>query len=223
MLTISPMVTTYSNKIKFKGEDTAPDYETLSQSKVDYYKQQTKELEDLANDTNTPKPAKKLLHGAAVISAALLEGWAVFWGASKLSKVTKIGLMSFKDSKFFGKVKNIFRPEGRIKSTATKVVDFAKDNIEKLRNSEFAQKKVGKVAVGAVNLILKAFEYLGKALKAVGSFIAKPFKKNGAEKVYDDVTKGISVTLGVGSGAAGAYSATMKNKNNAPQKTAEAA
>lgn len=223
MLTISPRVTTFSNNIRFRGDDTAPDYEALSQGKVDYYKQQTRELEDLANDENTPKPAKKLLHGAAVISASLLEGWAVFWGASKLSKVTKIGLMSLKNSKFFGKVKNIFRPDGKIRTAASKTINFASDNIERLRNSEFAQKKFGKVVVGAVNLILKAFEYIGKGLKAVGSLIAKPFKKNGAEKVYDDVTKGISVTLGVGSGAAGAYSATMKDKKEAPENISEAA
>ena len=220
MLSISPQFTANLNgRPAFKGLGEGVDYESLSKDKVDFYKQQTQELEDMANDTLTPKPAKKLLHGAAVISAALLEGWAVFWGASKLSKVAKIGLMSFKDGKIYAKVKNMFKNTGKIKSAVSSVVNFAKNNVNKLRNSNFAKTKTGDIVVKVVNALIKAgkavgkgLKYVGKGLKAVGKFIYKPVEKHGAEKVYDTVTKGVATTLGVGSGVAGAYSASIKDK-----------
>lgn len=229
MLTIQPKITSYSKPaVSFKANEGND--ENYFKEKVDYYKQKAKEYEAMASDSNTPKGFRKVMRGFGVISEALLEGWAVAWGASKGAKILKSGVIKGAESKFVKHSKEVLKPvaEG-IKSSGKKVAELFTKVIDNIKTSKVAEKLtnfVGKMKEHKVGkYIVEGFEYIGKALKYVGKLIAngakkiaEPFKNKPASEIYDKGAKAASVTLGVGAGAAGAYNAAT---NATERKNAE--
>lgn len=219
MLTIQPKITSYSRPVvTFKaGYDESGD--DFYKSKIDYYKKQAAEFDELANNNDSPGGFRKVMKFFAVVAGALLEGWAVAWGASKGAKILKGGIKRGVHSNFAKQTKEVLKPiYNGIKASSKKAVEKGTEIIEKIKTSKLANKLtefIGKMKENKVGkYVVKAFEYVGKAFKYVGSLIGKaakkvaePFKGKPAGEIYDKGAKAASVTLGVGAGAAGAYNA----------------
>ena len=219
MLSIQPKITSYGNyrnNVSFKSDDFN---EEFYQSKVDYYKQQKQELDNLVENKDTPKFFKKALKAAAILTGALLEGWAVYWGSSKASSVIKKAVKSFNNGKAKESIMKVLTPaKAFVKKYANKAGEFSAEEIAKFKNSEFANKKAGQAITIAAKFVEQAYKATKKGLKAAKEFTQIPVKKYGAEALYDKVTSVISKTLGVGSGVAGAYAAaTGINNENTPK------
>lgn len=220
MLTVQPKFANYvaPKAISFKAEEAEMSDDSYRE-KVNFYKKQSAEFEKMSNDSSNPESLKKMMKGFRVASEALLEGWAVAWGASKGSKILKSSVISGSKSKFIKGVKDILRPIYRgIKSSGKKFVEKYHKTIESIKTSKFAKKfgnfveKMRKNPVG--KYIVKGFEYTGQALKYVGKMIkslvkkaGEPFKGKTKSEIYDKTTKAAANTLGVGAGVAGAYNA----------------
>lgn len=241
MLTIQPNVVNYSNKrpIHFRGEENGVAgslldgdiTEDLYNEKSNFYKSQIREFDKSINDEHTPDFMKKVLKGFRIISEALLEGWAVAWGASKGSKVIKSSVVKNVEEVAGKHAQEVLTPFGeKLSKGFKKVGEVVSKGVEKLKTSSFGvafSEKLAKItekmnqnSVG--KYIVKGFEYIGKGIKAVVNFITKPFKGAKASEVYDKATKATSTTLGVGAGAAGAYNATTKvNEKDNQSKVAD--
>ena len=220
MLTIQPNLTSYSKPmVSFKSKNYDEGSEGYFKEKVDYYTQQAKEFEELSQDSNSPSGFRKAMKVFRVISEALLEGWAVAWGASKGAKILKSSVIKGADSKFAKHSKEVLKPvlEG-VKSSGKKVAELFTKGVEKFKASKFAEKFTNFVAKMRENKIgkyvVEGFEYIGKAIKYVGKLIAsgakkivEPLKGKPAGEIYDKGAKVASNTLGVGAGVAGAYNA----------------
>ena len=227
MLTVQPKFTNYSNNtIDFRAKEIEIDAikdkkrDDFFQEKVDYYKDQAKEFDKMSKDTNTPTTFRKAMKALRIVSEALLEGWAVAWGASKASKMLKSSAMKSFNSNFGKQVSKTFTSiGGGIKSSAKKFSNLIKNGIKSIDESEFVN-SMRKNSVG--KYVVKAFEYISEAFKFVGSMIAqgakkvtKPFKEKPSGEIYDKITKGVSATCGVGAGVASAYSSTIpEDKKN---------
>ena len=159
------------------------------------------------------------MKGFAVVAEALLEGWAVAWGASKGAKVLRTPIKNFVNGKFVSHIKDIVKPFNKgIKDSAGKIAEKASEVVEKVKTSKLAEKLVNFVDKMKENKIgkyvVKGFEYIGKAInyvitkaKKVANKVTEYFKGKSAGQLYDKGAKAASVTMGVGAGAAGAYNA----------------
>ena len=234
MLTVQPGLSNFSkSSVTFRSKEIDinaikdRERDAFYQQKVDYYKKQAQEFDDMSKNTDTPKGFRAVMKGFRVISEALLEGWAVAWGASKGSKVLKSSVLKGLQTNFGKHVKNALKSIGRgIKASGKKVSELYKNGIKAIKDSKFAEEVSNFVEKMRNNsfgkYVVKGFEYLGKAFKYIGSLIAsgakkvaEPFTNKTTSEIYDKVAKGTSVTLGVGAGAAGAYSATIsEDKKN---------
>ena len=221
MLTVQPNFTNYSKPaVSFRAKDAQLDEnESYFKSKVDYYKQQAKEFEKLAQDQDTPKGFKKAMNVFKIVSEALLEGWAVAWGASKGCKILKSSFLKGADSKFVKHAKEVLKPlKAGLKDSGKKVGELFSSVVDKVKTSKFADKftkfvdkmrenKVGKYVVQGFEYVGKAFKYIGSLIKSGFEKLAKPLREKPAGEIYDKAAKATSTTLGVGAGAAGAYNA----------------
>ena len=217
MLTIQPKVTSYSRPaVTFKaGLDDRDDF---YQKKIDYYKQQAAEFDELAKNSDSPSGFRKIMKGFVIISEALLEGCAVAWGASKGAKVLKSSVIKGAHSKFAKQAADVLKPIWTgLKTSGKKIAENFTRTVEKVKTSKFAEKLVKFVDKMKENkvgkYVVKAFDYIGQALKYVGSLVKKGankvvdyFKGKPAGEIYDKGAKAASTTLGVGAGVAGAYS-----------------
>lgn len=225
MLTVQPKIANYVNSkpVSFKALDDEMSQNDLRgenyyKEKVDYYSQQVREFENLAQDLTSPPPVRKTMKAFRVVSEALLEGWAVAWGASKGAKILK------PSGKFAKNLKDILRPIYKgFKTSGQKIGEAFTGTVNKIKTSKFAEKLSGfvdKMRENSVGkYIVKGFEYIGKAFKYVGNLIVKgakklvePFKGKTNGEIYDKASKVASTTLGVGAGAAGAYNAATDKK-----------
>lgn len=237
MLTIQPNVVNYSNRkpVHFRGgEDGASGSildgeitEDLYNQKSNFYKSQIREFDKSINDEHTPDFMKKVLKTFRIISEALLEGWAVAWGASKGSKVIKSSVVKGVENAAGKQAQEVLTPFGKkLEKGFKKVGEVVSKGIEKIKTSSFGiafseklaklTEKMNQNSVG--KYIVKGFEYIGNGIKAVVNFITKPFKGAKVSEVYDKATKATSTTLGVGAGAAGAYNATAKVNDKENQR-----
>lgn len=230
MLTIQPKFTHYSNtrQIAFRGEDLSDD-DKIYQEKQEHYKKQVEELDNLMNDKYTNTTFKKVLKGSKVISEGLLEGWAVAWGAHKGAKIIKPSFIAKgADSKVYKVLAPIF---SGIKKSGSEIIAGISKGIDNIKVSKLYTGAAEKLATITEKMnnnsvgkyVVKAFEYIGKALKYVGGLfkqgfeaIAKPFKGKTGEELYDKAAKMTSNTMGVGAGAAGAYDAATKDSKKTP-------
>lgn len=241
MLTVQPGLSNFSkSSLTFRAKEVDIDAindkkrDEYYQQKVDYYKNQAREFDEMSKNTDTPKGFRAVMKGFRVISEALLEGWAVAWGASKGSKVIKSSILKGFNTNFGKHVKAALKSIGRgIKLSGTKISESYKSGINLIKESNFSQ-EVSKVVEKMRNnsfgkYVVKGFEYIGKVFKYIGSLIAsgakklaEPFANKTSGEIYDKVAKGTSVTLGVGAGAAGAYSATISEdkKNKVKEQSA---
>lgn len=227
MLTIQPNITHYSKTraLAFKGEDSSPNKEdAFYQGKLDAYETQIKDLNESLNNDKTPGVLKKIIKPCKIASEALLEGWAVAWGASKGSRVVKSSVVKTVEKEGV-KVAEVLTPFGeKIQKYGSKVFGAIGKGLEKLKNTKLAQKTGEKFS----KLVEKMREnkigkYIVKAFEAIGNFVTNkiinPLKGVKASEMYDKTSKVASNTLGVGAGAAGAYNAAVKPDAN--QKVAE--
>lgn len=228
MLTVQPKISNYSSSATTFGAKEI-DIEALKdkkrddyfQEKVDYYKSQAQEFDKMSQSSYTPTTFKKAMKALRIVSEALLEGWAVAWGASKASKMVKSSAMKSFQSNFGKNVKNAAFSIGRgIKSSAKKFSEMVKNGIKAIDESEFVnsmrKNSIGKYVVRTFEYIGQAFKYVGSLIAQGGKKIAEPFSNKTSSEIYDKVAKGTSVTCGVGAGVASAYSATIpddKKKN----------
>lgn len=241
MLTIQPNVVTYSNKrpVHFRANENgvAGSFfdgditEDLYNEKSNFYKSQIREFDKSINDEHTPDFMKKVLKGFRIVSEALLEGWAVAWGASKGSKVIKSSVVKNVEEVAGKHAQEVLTPFGeKLAKGFKKIGKVLSKWVEKFKNSSFAlafSEKLAKItekmnqnSVG--KYIVKGFQAVGEGIKAVVNFITKPFKGAKVSEVYDKATKATSTTLGVGAGAAGAYNATAKiNEKDNQSKVAD--
>ena len=214
MLTIQPKITSYSRPVvSFKGD------EDFYKSKVDYYTQQYKDFDEMAQDPNSPKGLRKVMKGFAVVAEALLEGWAVAWGASKGAKVLRTPIKNFVNGKFVKHIKDIVRPlTNGVKDSASTITEKITKTADQIKTSKFAEKltnivnkmkenKVGRYVVKAFEYVGKAFKYVGNLVKNGANKVTEYFKGKTAGQLYDKGARAASVTMGVGAGAAGAYNA----------------
>lgn len=234
MLTIQPKYTQHSPVVlSFKSaEDTA---EQRYETKTKYYEKQVEEFDNMLKDKHTPSSFKKIAKIFKVISEALLEGWAVMWGASKGAKIIKTSVINETTSKVAKEAKHIFSPLLKgLKKTASNITTSMSKGIDNLKQTKFATnlsekmtkltEKLDGTTVG--HYIVKGLRAIGKFFKAVGRLItlgakkvAEPFKKTNVEAVYDKVSKATATTLGVGAGAAGAYNAATRPEDSEKKTT----
>lgn len=217
MLTIQPNFTTHSNnRLSFKsGYSVDTEEDKKFQEKTRFYEDQTQDFDNMINDTKTPEYMKKVFQGFKVASAGLFEGWLVMWGASKGSRFIKNGVLKGLNSKVVKEFKEIIKPLSKGLQSARKTISTAiTDGATQFKNSEFL-KKVNDNFIG--KQIVNVFKFIGKSIAAVGSMvksgynaIASHFKGKSASEIYDKAAKVTGTTLGVGAGAAGAYTATLK-------------
>lgn len=246
MLTIQPKITQYSNtpKIAFKSSNADAVINRLTdeenkfyEGKTKHYEKQVQDFDNLINDTHTPNTLKKALKVFKIISEGLLEGWAVAWGASKGAKIMKSSAIAGANSKVAKGTQKILTPLfERIKNGGSKLFEKISKGVDNIKASK-AYTKIGE-KISAITekmnnnkvgrIILKGFEYIGKAFKYAGNLIFKgfkkvfqPFKGMKAEEVYDKAAKVTSNTMGVGAGAAGAYNAATKDSRKPIQDSKE--
>ena len=233
MLTIHPNFTNYVKPaVSFKaGEYDATD--EYYQKKVNYYKQQAKDFEKLAQDAEAPKGLSTMMKIFQVASQALLEGWAVAWGASKGSKILKSSFIKGANSKFSKNTKEVLKPIGEgAKNSWKKITEIFGAKAEKVKNSKFAQKlnsgieklknnKYGKYLVQGFEYVKDAFKYVGSWISQGFKKVTEPLKNKPAEEIYDKAAKVTSTTLGVGAGAAGAYDAAINKKQEVVEEYGE--
>lgn len=224
MLSIQPKVTDYSGKrqLYFRGEALTPtldaaDWNTKYEYKTNFYESQIKEFDKSINDKQTPDMMKKILKGFKVVSEALLEGWAVTWGATKGARVIKSAVVT-SNGKIGKEAQEILTPFGKgLKNFGQELTEY----VQNIKTSEFwiscteymtkLTEKMNNDSVG--KYLVKCMNSIGKGFK----FLFKPFKGADASEIYDKASKATATTLGVGAGAAGAYNAIMlqDNKENA--------
>ena len=221
MLTIQPNITnqTIRKQPAFKAEQNRDD--SFYESKTNYYEGQKKDFEDLSNDIKTPKALKKIAKTFAVISTMLLEGWAVAWGATKGAKFVKSSVASGLDTEFVKGSKEVLKPiyKGFVQA-GNKIAEFAKAASARIKGTKIytnLSEKLAKVVEKMENnkfgkVVLTVLRTIGKGAKKVADFIAKPFKtaankikETSFDTAYDNATKTVSTTLGVGAGAASGY------------------
>ncbi len=220
MLTIQPNFTAKPvRKIAFKGEGAAAsnsltdEENSFYQKKINYYEKQVKDFDEAIQDKDTPTVFKKIIKVFKVASEALLEGWAVAWGAKKGAKVIKNPMVNSKFSKGTGKVfKNIGKGLG-------KVASFVSEGYTKFKATKFmTENSFGKTLSKGLGYIEKAFSYIGEKI----SKLTAPLKGAKAEAVYDKAADVTSKTFGVGAGAAGAYNAATEGKQPKAETEADA-
>ena len=135
MLTIQPNITHYSKTraLAFKGEDSSPNKEdAFYQGKLDAYETQIKDLNESLNNDKTPGVLKKIIKPCKIASEALLEGWAVAWGASKGSRVVKSSVVKTVEKEGV-KVAEVLTPFGeKIQKYGSKVFGAIGKGLEKL-------------------------------------------------------------------------------------------
>lgn len=225
MLTIQPKISNYQHQptkaLSFKGEQN-PDA-AYFEEKIDFYENQIKEYDEAIEDKYTPKPLKKIMKGFRIISEALLEGWAVAWGASKGSKLLKSSIVNTANSKAIHKADGVIKPiiQG-VKQSIKNIAKYIANGFTSLKNSkamksvsEFFSKtaenlnknKFGKGVVKCFEAIGSGFKYLGKKISKGWNNIVDACSGKNAEATYDKVTKGTSKVFGVGAGIAGGYNA----------------
>ena len=218
MLTIQPSFTTKPvRKIAFKGEgaesaeangttaanDPSDTENRFYQSKVNHYEQQVKGYEEALEDENTPNMLKRVIKIFKVASEALLEGWAVAWGAKKGANVIKTPLVN---SNFAKGTAKIFKGAGK---GLGKVASAISEGYSKIKATKFmTENSVGKAISSGLGYIEKVFSYIGKKV----SQWTAPLKGAKAEAIYDKAANVTSKTFGVGAGAAGAYNAATEGK-----------
>lgn len=223
MLTIQPNITNYSRTrvLSFKADsganadDIAAKEDAFYKDRVDTYKEQLKKLDESLSDDKTPDIVKKTAKPFRIVSEALLEGWAVAWGASKGSRVIKSSVVKTIEKEGV-KVAETLTPFGeKIQKYGSKVFKTIGKGIERLKNTSFAQKTGEKFS----KLFEKMREnsigkYIVKTFEAVGKFVTNkiitPLKGVKVSEMYDKTAKVASNTLGVGAGVAGAYNAASK-------------
>lgn len=230
MLSVQPKFTQYAaaKQTAFKGlsnpQETPED--RYFEEKTNYYKDQTRAFDEALLNEHTPDIMKKVIKGFRIVSEALLEGWAVAWGASKGMKIIKSTTIKGLNSSFAKHTEDILKPVGEGLKNAGKTVKTKFGNlINNIKTSDFAKRtteKFNSVTNSMRNntvgkYIVSGFEAIGKGLKCIGNLVKQgtnkvisPFKEMKAGEIYDKAAKATSTTFGVGAGAAGAYNATMK-------------
>ncbi len=231
MLTIQPKISTnnnYPKLVSFKAEMSAKDKaeNRAYEEKVNFYEDQIRDYDEAINDKHTPEPLKKIMKGFRIISEALLEGWAVAWGASKGSKVIKSSVINTASSEFGKKSGTIFKPliQG-IKKTSKNIATALSNGVKAIKDSKFVKNigkfftetaekmnknSFGKAIVSGIESIGKGFKYIGNKIAQGWNKLANAFKGENASATYDKVSKGTSKVLGTGAGVAGGYSAMTK-------------
>ncbi len=236
MLTIQPKVVNLypkMNQTSFKGGEAAAldidNDEALFEKKTQYYKHQINEFDKSLNDKYTPSSFKKVIKIFKVVSEALLEGWAVAWGASKGSKIIKSTVVKEMNSKTAKGLEEVLTPFGKkLKKAGLGIGTAIKNGFQAIKTSKFVTsageklhnlaERMNKNSIG--KYVVKGFEYIGKAFKFAADLVTAGYKRAAqlfegktASQIYDKATKATSTTLGVGAGAAGAYNAaTGKEK-----------
>lgn len=219
MLTVQPKFTNYvaPKAVSFKAD--FDDGEDLYKEKVNYYKKQSAAFKELCEDSSNPDSFKKIIKVFGIASEALLEGWAVAWGASKGSKILKSSIISGSKSKFVKGAGDILKPVYTgIETSAKKISEKTNKLIEKIKTTKFAEKcenfvekmrnnTVGKYVVKGFEYVAKAFKYVSNILKSAAKKAVEPLKNKSKSEMYDKTAKVTSNTLGVGAGVAGAYNA----------------
>lgn len=230
MLSVQPKFTQYAaaKQPAFKGlsnpQETPED--RFFEEKTNYYKDQTRAFDEALLNEHTPDAMKKVIKGFKVVSEALLEGWAVAWGASKGMKIIKSTTIKGLNSSFAKHTEDILKPVGEgLKNagktfktkfgnfiTNIKTSDFATKTAERFTNMTESMRNntVGKYVVSGFEAIGKVLKYIGNLAKQGADKVISPLKEMKAGEIYDKAAKVTSTTFGIGAGAAGAYNATMK-------------
>ncbi|MBR1425573.1 hypothetical protein IJ579_08425 [bacterium] len=204
MLTIQPnFVTKTSMRPVFTANDSLLDEDYVNEQR-DFFEQQRDNFDQIIEDDYVPGWVKKGAKVFRIISEGILEGWAVAWGATKSAKFVRSSSTKAVESGFYKGAKNILKP---IKESFGK---FVSGKWKALMSTEFMLKRSNEIN-----------EFLEKNSvgKAINSFIQGIKGKYGklVEKTkditFDQVTNVTAGTLGVGSGAMGAYNSAISERN----------
>lgn len=234
MLTVQPNFTTkYVQKpVNFKGGSTYELTEDLYNQKSDFYKQQIRDLDEVIDNEKTPSALKKFAKTAKVVSEAVLEGWAVAWGAKKGANILKGTAAKGLNSNFTKNIQKFVTKAQefiKTKNFGAKIFTTILNGIEKIKTSKIGQKIAGAIDsfanTKAGKAIAKGFKVIGSGIKTAYEFIAKQFGKikntvkgKSFDEVYEKTSKTAATTLGVGAGATSAYTSVRKPEENAEKE-----
>lgn len=214
MLTIQPNFTTRPvRQIAFKSEgvDAAAGNDPSNdeyQEKVKYYEKKVNEFDDALKDKDTPTILKKLIKVFKVASEALLEGWAVAWGAKKGADVIKPSMVKGVDGEFVKGVKSVLSPVGKLFG---KIAAAASGAYGKFKATKFmTENSFGKTLTKGLEYVEKGFSYIGEKLSKL--------KGEKVETIYDKAANVTSKTMGAGAGIAGGYNAVTGADQKKPEK-----
>ena len=217
MLMIQPKI---SNNY---GPSFRADNSDLDQEEIEYNKtrnellNQKKEFEDMldSGDFKMLKPAEKFVKGGAIITTGLLGGMAGGWGARKTIQGCAKLYKSAPATSLKKQIKSGFSTIKRVSSKIKQAIvesnpyQVCVDAFKKQYN-KFAENKIGKKIVNAINYVSEKVKVAYTFLKGCTNKIVGKFKNIPNEK-YENATVN---TIGVSSGLA-ASAQSIKDKSEA--------
>ena len=211
MLTIQPVSTNSYNRpvrVNFKGweDDISQGRQTIEDGQ--------RALNEILNDTQVPDKLKKPVKFFKVLTNAALEGLAVFGSVMILGDFLKKGKGN----------KVVQQAAEKAKPIYNKTVEYAKNlgkllqkGTEQAKNTSLGKKVMAKLGefFGTMKgkRILVYARKCKRQLNKILEKVLSPIKNLNGDKA----TKSIATVLGIGSGATGAYEATMTPEERSPE------
>lgn len=211
MLAIQPVSTNNYNrpaKVNFKGweEDISQGRQTIEDGQ--------RALNEILNDQQVPDKLKKPVKFFKVLTNAALEGLAVFGSVMILGDFLKKG----KGSKVVLSAVEKAKPLGKqLVKAADELGKLSSKGIEKVKGTSIGKNIVSKLSkffgtMKGKRILVHARKFKRQIAKILQKVLAPIKNLNG-----DKATKGVAAVLGIGSGATGAFEATMTPEERNPE------
>jgi len=211
MLAIQPVSTNNYNKpakVNFKGweDDISQGRQTIEDGQ--------RALNEILNDQQVPDKLKKPVKFFKVLTNAALEGLAVFGSVMILGDFLKKGKGNKVVQQAVGKAKPVV---DKALSFAEKLGELFKKGVEKAKETSIGKRIEAKLneffSTKKGKRILDHARKFKRQLSKVLEKVLAPIKNMNGDKA----TKGVATVLGIGSGATGAYEATMTPEERDPE------
>lgn len=197
MLTVQPV----SFKPTFKsGYASSTTYErSPMQEEWEDYKSQ---FEDLAEDTNLPKPMRRFAKLMKVVSGAVVTALGVIWASKKAGNLSR----SAYNSEFVqGTINKGKSYAEKAKTPLHNLGVKLKGNFEKFKQTEFGQKVVANYAKFKETKFGKAVKFVVDKVKDGWKFVKETFTDAKKDITFDKVNDTTANVMGTGAGVATAY------------------
>ena len=201
MLTVQPV----SFKPAFKsGYTTNATYErSPMQEEWEGYKSQ---FEDLAADTNLPKPMRGFAKFMKVISGAVVTALGVIWASKKAGNLSRSAYNSEFVQGTINKGKNFAeKAKTPLHNFGVKMKAKAFRGFVKFKETNFGKKVVENYKKFQGTKFGKAVKYVVDKMKDGWNFVKNTFKSAKSEITFDKVNDTTANVMGTGAGVATAY------------------